>query len=453
MAKEFLSADFSGIMSDSNLAGIKLEKQVVPKILEKEYGQIDAAKGFLPNSDIGIQYDLVSPSLRQPGKVIWSTMVRQGHFNKNFQKNVGELLFLKKYFPKVESILVFGLYAAKASQIKRATNYLKAYALLWDKVFIVKSPDPLKYDKVTVQNDVKNLASMVLNRELDKIRNVYSKRRYCEERVISLPSISGFSEDCPCLASFILEKKQWLTNFEVDSIKKFISEFSKKFKLQDGETKTLESGLTTDLIYDSIVHAFESLKTLSDGSKMRKIVETGDPDKFYKYMHGHGNPAKRWDYFNPSEALVALKLQRTFGKEKVEWSPTGIPVNTFLHEMGVFNRPWSWDVQVKGNPPIFIEVKALSGYKGGSGPKQAGYEAHRVSCRGFLSRYSIDINKNEFQENKGKNIVILDGFWSGPAVYPHKNADFFIQIGGFENAFLIDHVESWVNFIQSTTSF
>lgn len=442
----FSGKDMTRVMEESNLTGNYLEKEILPVILASEF-DVDPETlndGMIPDRKTGIQYDAYAPDENDPWIVAWATQVKQGHFNKNFQKNLGELLFLKSNFPDAETIMVFGTYATNESSISRAEDYLETYALFWDTVINVTRKEPIEYEHIRSSEKAREVGQNALEKELVQIQE---RDGYTENRAITLPAITGFADDYTSLAKLVLQRDDWLDSFDEDWFLAELNDLQDEYELQD-EFKRFDQGLTPSLVRDGLRESYYSLTNLSRGSKMRQLVEDGDLAEFYYQMFEHGNPAKRWDYFNPTEGTVyAILDQKLNDNITIEWGSNGITSDGFVHQLDILSKKYEWDIRLNGETDIYIEVKSLSGGKGGSGPKQAGYEAHRVAGRSFLTRYALQ--GDNVSEKDRHHIIVLDGYWRGPSSYETKSLDFFKQIAGFDGVYMIDDVDRMLDDIES----
>ncbi|MBV0924533.1 hypothetical protein KTS45_10015 [Halomicroarcula limicola] len=442
----FSGKDMTRVMEESNLTGSHLEKEILPVILASEF-DVDPETmndGMIPDRETGIQYDAYAPNESDPWIVAWATQVKQGHFNKNFQKNLGELLFLKSHFPDATTVMVFGTYATKDSDVSRAEDYLETYSLFWDTVINVTQEEPIEYKEVNPSDQARKAGQNALEKELDQIQ---SRAGYAGDKPITLPAITGFADNYTSLAKLVLQRDDWLNNFDEDWFLAELDDLRDEYELHD-VFKRFDHGLTPSLVRDGLREAYYSLTNLSRGSKMRQLVENGDLEEFYYEMFEHGNPAKRWDYFNPTEGTVYAILDQKLDDDiTIEWSSNGITSDGFVHQLGILSKKYEWDIKLNGETDIYIEVKSLSGGKGGSGPKQAGYEAHRVAGRSFLTRYAL--KGDNVSEKDRHHIIVLDGYWRGPSSYENKSLDFFKQIAGFDGVYMIDDVDRMLNDIES----
>jgi hypothetical protein len=327
----FSGEDMTDVMVESNLTGNHLEKEILPVILASEFevNPETMNDGMIPDRETGIQYDAYAPDENDPWIVAWATQVKQGHFNKNFQKNLGELLFLKSSFPDAQTVMLFGTYSTKDSDVSRAEDYLETYSLFWDTVINVTQEDPIEYNFVSPSEKARRIGQSALKKELNQIQ---AREGYSGDWDITLPAITGFADDYTSLAKLVLQRDDWLDDFDEDWFFGELERLEDEYELQD-VFKRFDKGLTPSLVRDGLREAYYSLTDLSRGSKMRQLVENGDLDEFYYEMFEHGNPAKRWDYFNPTEGTVYAILDQTLDDVTIEWGSNGITSDGILKRM------------------------------------------------------------------------------------------------------------------------
>jgi hypothetical protein len=175
-------------------------------------------------------------------------------------------------------------------------------------------------------------------------------------------------------------------------------------------------------------------------------------------------PAKYWDYYNPTAFLADRIIRETIKRinspkvVKVIGYPRGYRVSSFLFNLGIkVGAPpneYSEDmgIELSNGKTVVVQVKSLAGVKDGSGPKQSGYEAHRMAGLSFVTMWAYDKQNGEIIEKSVDKIVILDGYWKGPKNYPQKSLNFIHKFAHAKKIFFIDEVHGISSFIKELVS-
>lgn len=443
--------EFSEIMSRANVVGVKLASEVAPQIILQEEGLDPRSlnKIVIPDSVRGIEYDLVDEKC---SNVFWVTHVTRGHFNKNFQKNVGELLFLKLHAPHARCGVVLG----KIPQNYRP-DYEIAYRLLWDAVYVVERVHgkwiyPAR-ENFRPEDTAKQIAQEILLKQIERIKKINSNKIPQHLRFCSLPSFigsSGFS-----LTQYVLEKVRDLRmgDLNLQLIEPIFNELIEKWVragVQQDELKTLDNGLTLELIFKSIKEYLEFLLEHYPHYKISRLFQARDWNGILNLFPPYKDSPKYWDYYNPTEFLVegiTRSVASSFPEkiERIQGCPVGFPLSTFFNDLGL-NIRFKEDIGVvlRNGKMLVFQVKALSGARGASGPKQAGYEGHRMAGLSFATRWKYDKTSGEINEKPLEKIVVLDGYWKGPIKYPAKTFDYIYSFARARNIFLIDEVNQMI---------
>ncbi|MEM2741929.1 MAG: hypothetical protein QXD95_07260 [Nitrososphaeria archaeon] len=439
--------NFSDIMSRSNILGEELEKQVAPMVIFQEEGIDPNSLGerSIPDERTGINFDLVDEKCEN---VFWVTHVTRGHFNKNFQKNLGELLFLKFHRPKTRCGIIIG----KIPENYRP-EYEIAYRLIWDAVYVIERKNgnwTYPPRKVSLPDETEiQVAHEIVEKQLERISNIRDIPKFM--RFCSLPSLIGSSGSSLVQSTFeraASVKANDLTTEMIETVFKHLIEEWKGQGIEESELKTLNEGLTIDLLFKAIHDLLAYLAKNFPNYKISKLFKTRDWNGLLKLFPPYNQSSKFWDYYNPPEYLVqkvaedaivefAEKVQEVIG------CPIGFTLSTFLSDLGL-NIRFKEDIGIRlrnGNN-IVLQVKALSGGKGASGPKQAGYEAHRIAGLSFVTRWSYNRSSGEIVEKPLNKIVILDGYWKGPLEYPEKIFEYLFKFACVKGIFLIDQINS-----------
>jgi hypothetical protein len=432
-------------MSRSNVVGAKLASEVAPKIILQEEGLDPTAlrKKRIPDLRTGIEFDLVDEKC---ANVFWVTHVTRGHFNKNFQKNVGELLFLKIHCPEARCGVVLGKIPGKYRP-----EYEMAYRLLWDAVYVVERKQGnwvYPSAEISVPDETsKQVASEIFQKQIAKIGRVAdipNRTRFC-----SLPSLIGSSG--LSLVQSVFEKAislgvKDLTTRIVGSVFEELIEEWKKQEIKDEELKSLVNGLTVDLIFESINGLLMFLSQNYAHYTISKVFQSRDWDRLLKLFPPYNQSSKFWDYYNPAEYLVEKTIRSVVDNhqdkvQKIKGCPLGFPLSTFLSDLGL-NIRFKEDIgiELRGGKNIVVQVKALAGGKGASGPKQAGYEAHRMAGLSFVTRWGYNRSTGDIYEKSLDKVVVLDGYWKGPKDYPAKTFDYLYKFACVKDLFLIDEI-------------
>lgn len=437
--------NFSTIMSRSNIVGAKLASDVAPKIISQEEGidPISLRKRRIPDLITGIEYDLVDEKCTN---AYWVTHVTRGHFNKNFQKNVGELLFLKAQQPKIRCGVVIGKIPGKYRP-----EYEVAYRLLWDVVFVVERVgEKWVYppSKVSVPDNAdKQIAHDILQRQIKEITKIVNTPKHI--RFCSLPALIGSSG--LALTQSVFKKASSLnikdlTSEIVGSVFEELTEKWKEQEVKEEDLKTLKNGLSINLLTESVNGLLTFLSQKYAHYTVSQLFQSRNWDMLMKLFPPYSQSSKHWDYYNPAEYLVqniihsVVKGQREKVR-KVQGCPLGFPLSTFLSDLGL-NIRFKEDIGIElfNGKIIVVQVKALAGGKGASGPKQAGYEGHRMAGLSFATRWEYNRSSGEISEKPLEKIVVLDGYWKGPMDYPAKTFDYLYKFARVKGVFLIDEV-------------
>jgi len=437
---------FSRIMKHSNIVGIKLEKEVAPKVISQEE-RIDPSElkeKSIPDERNGIQYDLVDEKCKN---VFWVTHVKRGHFNKNFQKNLGELLFLKTHFPKIKCGIVLG----KIKENYRP-EYEIAYRLLWDAVYVVELKNGewvYASQKFEPDETDKQVAREILNKQLEnisKITNTPTFTRFC-----SFPSLIGSSGLSLTQSTFEKVSSLKLKEITPNLLKEVFEDLIEKWKkegAEENELKTFADGLTIDLLFHAINGLLVYLSKKFPHYKISQLFKSNDWNGLLGLFPPLAQSSKFWDYYNPPEYLVErivedVSIEFAEKVQEIKGCPGGFPLSTFLSDLGL-NIQFKEDIGIKlrNCKYIVIQVKALSGGKGASGPKQAGYEAHRIAGLSFATRWNYNKSLGQILEKPLNKIVVLDGYWKGPVEYnyPEKIFQYIYKFACVKGIFLIDQI-------------
>jgi len=456
------ASNFSGSVSRSNELGGELEKEVAPRILKDQEGLDPNAfsSAFIPDDDTGIEYDHVLGN----GKVVFWVFKAGPRLNKTaFQKHLGELMFLKKHVPSSRCGMILGIGDVVSSGL---VDYIKAYQSLWDVVYLVeRKTGQWTYSSALsaqVDQTIKDVSKEILRRHLNQSIDLQQHDRFC-----SLPSLTGSSDIA--VASRVFRRARDLA--QKDLTKKLVSDcFRSLVKecedlgIQSNELKSLEHGLTEDLIHFSIVDSIEFLcrdyphyiicrpYVQRDWNRILEILKIGT---------GRG-PAKYWDYYNPT-AYLAEKIfrkaiqEKRFPVKRFFGCPRGYRIPSFFGDLGIgvgARRQYSEDIGIElaNGDVVVVQAKSLAGGRGGSGPKQSGYEAHRMAGLSLAVMWSYDVRKGEILRKPIKKIVVLDGYWKGPRAYPGKSIEFMHRFAHAEKIFFVDEVTQISNGIAELTS-
>lgn len=463
-------------VSLSNFKGFLYE--LISKSLIKTKFKFDISKcgkRFLPDRKLGSSYDFVFPLNGNAKYCFWVThldkkmigeRLQKGNTPKNLQRNIGELLLVKKTIPRIKtSVVLF--------DIENFSKYAEGiYALCWDFAFIVEDAilDSNILSEIRKLKEIGDIHTIktFFNKLIKKIRvlniksrigeinkekkNLYNKILEKEIRVSytippyrefeSLPSIGGYAKDDGIITSIvfnILKNPNWKRNPFID--KEILEKINKIYKLTTVKLtmkKLLEwKGLTINELLQSIEKAF---KLLPDSYKLKKAYMTQNFDKLIEYL----TYSKSWDLFNPLEYLLRYKLKNA--GFRVKFNETGdLSVPSFLDDLklGMYIEE---DMEVV--PNIFFQVKTLSTRI--AGRKMAGYDVKRMSARAFFARWKVD--GGDIVQRNLKHVAMLDGSWIGPYKNPHypsKNFDFLHIIGGYNGIFLAHQWSLLFDFLEN----
>ena len=451
-------SNFSAAVSRSNIIGAELQNEVAPRILEDEEG-IDPnslAERFIPNRLRGISYDRATKN----ASIVFWVFKAGPRLNKvAFQKHVGELIFLKKRKPRARCGMILGVGDVRSSGI---IEYEKAYRALWDVVYVIeKRGERWSYPPSEIHNvdqTTKDVAKEILRKHVRKRIPLQKYNRFC-----SLPALTG-SSDIAVPAALLKKAHQLgVKNITPQLVYKTFNKLiyqCKNIGLKRNELKTLYRGLTHDLIYKAIVGDFEFLCENYPHYKISPIYQQRDWNaimQILKIGSGRG-PAKYWDYYNPTAFLSETIVKETIranniAVEEVVGCPQGYRITSFLSDLGIgvgaAPNEFSEDIGVKlrDGRIVVLQAKSLAGARGGSGPKQSGYEAHRMAGLSLSVMWSYDRHNGEIQEKPIDKVVVLDGYWKGPRRYPQKSLDFINRFAHAKKIFFVDEVKSLSDYL------
>lgn len=467
----------------ANIKGLIYEN-IAEALIRETYSYEDYGKRFLPNRKIGSLIDYVYPLEGPPKHAFWvvhldkkviGERLQRGNTPKKMQQDIGELLLVRRFFPKIlTDVIVFDL--------ENFSKYAeRIYSFVWDKMVIVEDAKIDKNivpvvaeilekprgkitgeDRLRIKSTLKILGVKLRIGQIERpIKDIATKIRQEEgkfkrevpghKRFESLPAIGGYSTEAnvnerTSIVFNLLKKPDWETNPSIDS--KILRIYKDFYKVPFNGSPSLEKllaakGITLKELLKSIKMSFDLLP--NNYALKKDYLRFSKGKMEWKKVMQHLTYSKTWDLFNPLECLIKIKLEGS--GIPIKWKgPSGdIHVDSFLDDL----KLGMWveeDLKIKGKD-VFIQAKTLSTHV--AGRKMAGYDAKRMSARAFFARWRVT-DSNIVPRNIS-HIAILDGSWIGPKRYPSKIFDFMYRIGGYKRIFLADEWNCMVDFIQSLT--
>jgi hypothetical protein len=364
------------------IRGGKLEKEI-KEVLGWDSGRVlyDATHGY------DIQFDNVYPTKFNPevfASVTYTEPGTRGHSNENkLQLKVGELALLKFAYPNSKIILVLG-----GSRESWLPYVLQAFEYFFDEVIYVWHEEGLIRLK-----EVKEDPYSVVQKHVkywESLRNEWNALNYMG---------GEFTAPCGLLRYSILDKIM-------------------------SQTPPVDH---PDLINSKIAGLCLNRSKSKGGTEWRNFR------------------ARNWNaleqsrsYFNPLESLVELTLSDA-GFSFEGGIAHDIPVNSFLHQLGMNNTLMSEDFVLfseKYQLPVYIQCKASGGGRGQHGKNIQNRTKEQVT-RGLLYRSRLENNVMVLGNKAFIWISVLDGNWGvtqkNPLKYihmlQHAGYDYFLGSG------------------------